>query len=73
MDIRKLHHHFANAQIKVEYAQYCGTEFCVGVANGLEALQLILEAYIQLGKAKRGEVRSNGIRDGKHKHIIRCK
>ncbi|PQB04849.1 DegT/DnrJ/EryC1/StrS family aminotransferase [Aureitalea marina] len=38
-----------------EYAQYCGTEFCVGVANGLEALQLILEAYIQLGKAKRGD------------------
>ena len=28
-----------------EYAAYCGVKFCVGVANGLEALQLILRAY----------------------------
>lgn len=28
-----------------EYAEYCETEFCVGVGNGLEALQLILLAY----------------------------
>jgi dTDP-4-amino-4,6-dideoxygalactose transaminase len=27
-----------------EFAQYCGTKHCVGVANGLEALQLILKA-----------------------------
>lgn len=27
-----------------EFAQYCGTKHCVGVANGLEALQLILRA-----------------------------
>jgi len=27
-----------------EYAAYCGTEFCVGVGNGLEALHLILRA-----------------------------
>src|SRR5947207_15104984 len=28
-----------------EYAFYCGTKFCVGVGNGLEALHLILRAY----------------------------
>jgi dTDP-4-amino-4,6-dideoxygalactose transaminase len=28
-----------------EFAAYCGVKHCVGVANGLEALQLILKAY----------------------------
>jgi dTDP-4-amino-4,6-dideoxygalactose transaminase len=28
-----------------EFAQYCGCKHCVGVANGLEALHLILRAY----------------------------
>ncbi len=28
-----------------EFAEYCGTRHCVGVANGLEALQLILRSY----------------------------
>lgn len=28
-----------------EYAAYCGTKHCVGVGNGLDALQLILRAY----------------------------
>jgi len=28
-----------------EFAQYCGAEHCVGVANGLEALHLILRGY----------------------------
>lgn len=28
-----------------EFASYCGTKHCVGVANGLEALQLILRSY----------------------------
>lgn len=27
-----------------EYAQYCGTRFCIGVGNGLDALHLILRA-----------------------------
>jgi len=30
---------------EAEFADYCGVEFCVGVANGLDALQLILRAY----------------------------
>lgn len=28
-----------------EFAQYCRTRFCMGVGNGLDALQLILRAY----------------------------
>ncbi len=28
-----------------EFANYCGTQFAVGVANGLQALELILRAY----------------------------
>lgn len=28
-----------------EFAEYCGTKYCVGVGNCLEALHLILEAY----------------------------
>ena len=28
-----------------EFARYCNARFCIGVANGLEALQLILKAY----------------------------
>lgn len=28
-----------------EYAEYCGTQYCIGVGNGLEALHLILRAY----------------------------
>lgn len=32
-------------QFEKEYAAYCGTEYCVGVGNGLEALHLILKAY----------------------------
>lgn len=32
-----------------EFAAYCGTETCIGVANGLDALVLILRAYKELG------------------------
>ena len=38
-----------------EFAQYCGTNYCVGTANGLDALTLILKGYIQLGKLKKGD------------------
>lgn len=31
------------------FASYCGTKYCVGVSNGLDALILIFEAYIKLG------------------------
>lgn len=38
-----------------EFAAYCGTQFCVGVANGLEALTLILRAYCELGRLQKGD------------------
>lgn len=28
-----------------EFAAYCGTKYCIGVANGLDALDLIIKAY----------------------------
>ncbi|WGL98416.1 DegT/DnrJ/EryC1/StrS family aminotransferase [Arsenophonus sp. aPb] len=38
-----------------EFAQYCGTKFCIGVANGLDALTLTLRAWKELGKLKEGD------------------
>lgn len=38
-----------------EFANYCGTKYCVGVANGLDALTLIFRAYKELGKLKEGD------------------
>lgn len=38
-----------------EYADYIGTNHCIGVANGLDALRLILKAYIELGVMKEGD------------------
>jgi dTDP-4-amino-4,6-dideoxygalactose transaminase len=35
-----------------EYADYCGVSRCVGVANGLDALSLVLRAWKQMGKLK---------------------
>jgi dTDP-4-amino-4,6-dideoxygalactose transaminase len=38
-----------------EYATFIGSSFCIGVANGLDALRLIFKAYIQLGKLNEGD------------------
>ena len=38
-----------------EFAGYCGTQHAIGVANGLDALILILRAYKELGKLKEGD------------------
>ena len=35
-----------------EFADYCGVSRCVGVANGLDALSLVLRAWKQMGKLK---------------------
>lgn len=32
-------------EFEKEFAAYCGTDYCVGVANGLEALTLVLRAW----------------------------
>ena len=38
-----------------EFATYCGTKYCIGVANGLDALTLTLRAWKELGKLKDGD------------------
>lgn len=37
------------------YAEYIGTRYCVGTGNGLDALTLILRAYIEMGVMKEGD------------------
>lgn len=37
------------------FADYCGVRHAIGVANGLEALQLILRAYVELGRLREGD------------------
>ena len=38
-----------------EFADYCGSEHCLGVANGLDALILILMAYREMGVMTEGD------------------
>ena len=38
-----------------QFATYCGTQYCLGVGNGLDALTLILKGYIELGKLQEGD------------------
>jgi dTDP-4-amino-4,6-dideoxygalactose transaminase len=42
-------------QFEAEFANYCGTKHCIGVANGLDALSLVLYAWKILGKVKEGD------------------
>ncbi|MEY8870339.1 DegT/DnrJ/EryC1/StrS family aminotransferase [Meridianimaribacter flavus] len=37
------------------YAAYCGTNYCIGTGNGLDALVLIFKSFIHLGKLKLGD------------------
>jgi dTDP-4-amino-4,6-dideoxygalactose transaminase len=37
------------------FAGYCGSKYCVGVANGLDALNLILRAWKEMGKLQEGD------------------
>lgn len=38
-----------------EFAAFCGSAHCIGVANGLDALRMILEAYQVLGLMREGD------------------
>lgn len=40
---------------EANFATYCGTKYAVGVANGLDALILIIRAYKELGVFKDGD------------------
>lgn len=37
------------------FAAYCGSQYCIGVANGLDALVLTLRAWKELGRLKEGD------------------
>lgn len=44
-----------NKQFETDYAKYIGTEYCVAVANGLDALKLILRGYKEMGQMQDGD------------------
>lgn len=43
------------ATFEKHFAAYCGTDYCMGVSSGLDALTLIFRAFVQLGKLKTGD------------------
>ena len=43
------------AVFEQEYADYIGTQYCVGCGNGLDALTLIIKAYKELGVMQDGD------------------
>ncbi|KGR90037.1 aminotransferase [Ureibacillus massiliensis 4400831 = CIP 108448 = CCUG 49529] len=45
-------------EFEEKFSSYCGTKYCVGVANGLDALSLIVKAY-EIGKGDEVIVPSN--------------
>ena len=44
-----------NAVFEQHYAECIGTKYCIGCANGLDALILIFRAYMELGILNRGD------------------
>ena len=40
---------------ETKYASFCKVDYCLGVANGLDALRLIFRAYIELGIMQKGD------------------
>lgn len=43
------------ATFEQEFADYCGVKYCIGVANGLDALVLTLRAWKELGRIQEGD------------------
>lgn len=44
-----------NEKFEANYAQFIGTKYCIGCANGLDALIWIFRAYIELGIMQPGD------------------
>lgn len=42
-------------QFEADFAAYCGTRYCIGVGNGLDALVLIFKGYIKMGRLQKGD------------------
>ena len=38
-----------------EFSKYCGSKYCVGLGNGLDALSLTLRAWKEMGKLSDGD------------------
>ena len=45
----------ATRRFEQHYAQYIGSRHCIGCGNGLDALTLILRAYIAMGRLREGD------------------
>ena len=44
-----------NKQFEADYAKYIGTEHCIAVANGLDALYLLMRGYKEMGIMQDGD------------------
>lgn len=44
-----------NDRFEENFAKYIGTKHCIAVANGLDALRLIIRAYVELSVMKKGD------------------
>lgn len=44
-----------NAKFEADYSEFIGTKYCVGCANGLDALTWIFRAYIEMGVMRPGD------------------
>lgn len=42
-------------EFEKNFANYCGTNYCIGVGNGLDALTLIFKGYIELRMLQKGD------------------
>lgn len=43
------------ANFEREFSDYCGVNHCIGVGNGLDALTLVLRAWVELGYLQAGD------------------
>lgn len=44
-----------NEQFEADYAKFVGSEYCIGCANGLDALIWIFRAYVEMGVMRSGD------------------
>ncbi len=44
-----------NKQFEADYAKYIGTDYCIAVANGLDALYLLMRGYKEMGLMQDGD------------------
>ncbi len=43
------------SKFEEEFAKFCGAKYCIGVANGLDALTLIIRGYKEIGVLENGD------------------